>query len=279
MKKLKQGLWLGLVAICLLSLAGCGKSQLESDIVGTWKTYDEELETTDIEVYKEDGTLIFKTAILDLEGQWTVEDKGKGHIRQAVKGAGKDVGTVYDVKIEGDTMVARDIDTGKTQTYTRVPDGTDLDDVAEEDSKRAAQKQEESQEAKDAAEGKITQRAIDNATEEEKKYISMYGEVIEHLNNFRKLQQEAILRPVAGQARQIQEEYEAARKLHANNYGTPPRFYDTDSKLRQAMMKYDTAMANFSRTSEVGPLDEAAQALDESLTAYGTQMTALYNGQ
>lgn len=279
MQKLKQSLWLGLVAICLFSLAGCGKSQLERDIVGTWKTYDEELEVTHIEAYREDGTIIFKTGLVDLEGQWTVEDKGKGYIRHSAKGADKDTGTVYEIKVDGDTMTSRDIDTNIIQTYTRVPDSTDGDDADAEDSKRAAQKEAESQEAEAAAEGKVTQRAIDNATEAEKKYMTMFTEVIGHLKTFHDVVQEASLRPVAGQTAKIREEYEAARKLHLSNFDTPPRFHDTDSKLRLTLMKYDTAMANFSRTSEVGSLDEASQALSETLTAYGTQMTALYNGQ
>lgn len=267
MKNISRCLWSTVAAVSLLSLAGCGgKNELESKLVGSWKTNDTPMGTAQIMDYNDDGTVTLKMALADLDMKWEVVDNEK--IKYWAAAAGEGSATTVEIKVDGDTMTERDVDGGDTMTYTRVPDGTDVTDADDKPLGGASQ-----------AEAELTIDDLKNATEEDKKYIEMHQKVVAHLQNSVEIFRKVSTRPANEVANEAQVEFDAAWNLQVNHFGTPARFNEANAKLRSALLKFKSGLNTFRSNEQMDELVEGAKLADEATESLRTQMIAIHNGQ
>lgn len=261
-----------MVAVSLLSLAGCGK-KLENQIIGSWQMTDKETGQPAIFVYRKGGEGIAKTVIGEINFKWEVADAGKGIITRSASFLGEDGKAERQITIDGDKLIERDPEDNEVTEYVRVADDAEVPKVD------VAKEMQKSEEESDAAKGKITPTALRNATEDDKKFIEMYGKAIEHLNNVREIFKKAAFQSIEQVDREAQSEFDAAWNLQVNHFGTPPRFNEANSKLRSALLAYKSGLRNYPGEQGRRELEDARKFMEESVAAFEAQMTALYHGR
>ena len=122
----------------------------------------------------------------------------------------------------------------------------------------------------DAAEGKVTPQVLSNANEDEKKFIDMFSKAIAHAEKAT-----STLPDING----AKAEVDVAVNLQMNHFGTPARFNDANSKLRDGLLKFQSGLVEVERSGNKDMLMEAADLLDAADKTYSAQILALHNGQ
>jgi hypothetical protein len=254
MKKLSRCLWSGVAAVSLLSLAGCGgKSELESKLVGSWKTNDTPMGTAQIMDYNDDGTATLKMALADMDMQWKVVDNSK--IKYWATVAGEDKAITAEIQLNGDTMTERDVDGGATMTYTRVPDGTDVTD------------------ADDKPLGSVSTPAAPATplSDADRSYIQMYTEVLTHIHAAEK----AIDRYPIDSAETVlvnaTKSFDAAWSIHVKHFNSPPRFHKTDETLRLGLKKWSEGLESLRGGHGKDEILKGVELIEQSKAEYEKQ--------
>ncbi len=105
-------------------------------------------------------------------------------------------------------------------------------------------------------------------TEEDRKYIQMYTEVLTHTHAARKV----ILRhwesPIEDVLATVTMHFDAAWAIHVKNFGTPPRFLKADEDLRLGLKKWSEGLEALKTGSGKVEISQAIDLLAASQAEY-----------
>jgi len=269
MKKLSRCLWLGLVTVCLLSLAGCGSAKSwDKQLIGSWQGAEPNSGHQLILVYKDGGECEIKTPLLNLKGSWEVLDQEKRHIKYwsgLILGdaAAKANVPVLEVTIKGDKLTLRNVEKGTSEEYSRVPDGTEVPKGTVGTTSGEANPAATSQGASAAPAAPMS--------EEDRKYIQMYSEVLTHIHAAEKAISRHWVDPIDEVLANATKHFDAAWAVHVKHFGTPPRFQKADEDLRLGLKKWSEGLEALKTRSRKDEIDEAIKLIAASQAEYEKQ--------
>ena len=279
MKKLSRCLWLGLVAICLLSLAGCGAfKSWDKQLIGSWYGVDEDNKPM-IAVFKENGEYIGKTLVMDLKGSWEIADREKRHIKAWLpfllgEADAKAAAPVEEViAISGDKLTLRNLKDGTSQEFTRVPDNADIKQLFANHSASTTMPVPSTTPVPSNQQSSAT--SSPTITDDERKYIQMYSEVLSHMIAADKAVARFPLDSAHTVLAEASKHLDNAWDIHVKHFGTPERFYKTDSTLRLGLKKWREGINSMRNGHGKGEIDAALKLIAESEAEYKKQTAVL----
>ena len=105
-------------------------------------------------------------------------------------------------------------------------------------------------------------------TEEDRKYIQMYSEVLTHTHAAKEVILRHWERPIDDILTIVTAHFDAAWSIHVKHIGTPPRFYKTNEDLRLGLKKWSEGLEALKTGSGKIEINQAIDLLAASEEEY-----------